>query len=96
MRILLTDSGLGGLSVCADISQKVKTLSNLSFNKLEIKYVNAIPKTHGGYNLMVIHYQQFIQRLITPKLLQFPLRGSYRLGWIYWLIAIIKSMKQES
>lgn len=52
MRILLTDSGLGGLSVCADILQKIKTLSNQSFNKLEIKYVNAVPKTHGGYNLM--------------------------------------------
>lgn len=58
MRILLTDSGLGGLSVCADILQNVKALNILPFYQLEIKYVNAIPKTHDGYNLMKSRSEQ--------------------------------------
>ena len=58
MRILLTDSGLGGLSVCADIVRNVKTSSNLPFNQLDIKYVNAIPKTHKGYNSMESHSER--------------------------------------
>lgn len=52
MNILLTDSGLGGLSVCADIERKIRNTKTASFDKLEIKYVNAIPKTHDGYNTM--------------------------------------------
>ena len=50
MRIILTDSGLGGLSICANVVNKItKSYTN---NEIEIVYVNAVPKTQDGFNVM--------------------------------------------
>jgi glutamate racemase len=52
MRIILTDSGLGGLSVCADIINKLNNFNSPLSNQINIKYINAIHKAYCGYNLM--------------------------------------------
>lgn len=46
MRLMITDSGLGGLSVCAGIEEKLRS----SKVDLEILYINANPEADGGYN----------------------------------------------
>jgi len=50
MKIVITDSGLGGLSICALYSQYLLA-SNYTGN-FEIIYVNAAPKDDLGYNQM--------------------------------------------
>lgn len=57
MHLVITDSGLGGLSVCA---QLIHLLKNYSFSEnskpndfdIKITYVNAVPSNDLGYNKM--------------------------------------------
>lgn len=48
VKILVTDSGLGGLSIAADLYEKLKT-SGL-FKKVDIVFFNAQPHAKSGYN----------------------------------------------
>ncbi len=50
MKIAITDSGLGGLSVCALLANHLTRASY--FGDLTIKYVNAVPTEDLGYNQM--------------------------------------------
>ena len=57
MHIVITDSGLGGLSVCAQLIKLLKKFSvpeNSDTPKfyLKITYVNAVPSNDSGYNKM--------------------------------------------
>ena len=57
MHIVITDSGLGGLSVCAQLIHLLKdfsVLENSDIPKCDIKvtYVNAVPSNDKGYNKM--------------------------------------------
>ncbi len=57
MHIVITDSGLGGLSVCAQLIHLLKdfsVLENSGTPKCDIKvtYVNAVPSNDKGYNKM--------------------------------------------
>jgi glutamate racemase len=49
-RIIITDSGLGGLSVVAPLYEKIK--NHPLNNPLELIFVNALPETGNGYNKM--------------------------------------------
>jgi len=57
MHIVITDSGLGGLSVCAQLIHLLKNYSlpknsdPTSYN-IKITYVNAVPSNDRGYNKM--------------------------------------------
>jgi glutamate racemase len=46
--ILITDSGLGGLSICAEIASELKRLR--MFEKITLIYFNAWPEQNRGYN----------------------------------------------
>jgi glutamate racemase len=48
--ILITDSGLGGMSVCADIENKMQKYK--IFRKVKLVFFNAQPKSDTGYNRM--------------------------------------------
>lgn len=48
--ILITDSGLGGLSVCADIVENLKKYRLYGYARLT--YFNAWPEQNRGYNLL--------------------------------------------
>lgn len=48
LRLVVTDSGLGGLSVVADIARRAQE-SN-SYREVEITFVNALFRRGGGYN----------------------------------------------
>jgi glutamate racemase len=48
--LLITDSGLGGLSVCADIVQNMNRYRN--FKNVKLTYYNAWPEQNRGYNLL--------------------------------------------
>jgi len=50
IRVLITDSGLGGLSVLAEIEKLVS--SDHSFREAEIIFVNALPSANFRYNSM--------------------------------------------
>jgi glutamate racemase len=50
MKIILTDSGLGGLSICANVVKKIKSIS--TNNDIEILYINAVPRTRDGFNVI--------------------------------------------
>ena len=57
MHIVITDSGLGGLSVCAQLINLLKDFSileNSGIPKCDIKitYVNAVPSNDKDYNKM--------------------------------------------
>tara|TARA_B100000945_G_scaffold318211_1_gene322588 strand:+ start:425 stop:1345 length:921 start_codon:yes stop_codon:yes gene_type:complete len=57
MHIVITDSGLGGLSVCAQLVHLLKNFSVPENNvtpsfDLKITYVNAVPSNNNGYNIM--------------------------------------------
>ena len=47
--VVITDSGLGGLSVVAPLVEKI---GNSSLHPHKIIFVNALPDTHRGYNTM--------------------------------------------
>ncbi len=48
--VLVTDSGLGGLSVAADVTERLKTFK--VFKKARVIFFNAQPGPHTGYNDM--------------------------------------------
>jgi glutamate racemase len=48
--LLITDSGLGGLSVCADIVENLKKYR--PFGHAKLTYFNAWPEQNRGYNLL--------------------------------------------
>jgi glutamate racemase len=48
--ILVTDSGLGGLSVCADIDRRVRAAG--VYRKARLVFANALPESNRGYNKM--------------------------------------------
>ena len=57
MNIVITDSGLGGLSVCAQLIYLLKNYSvpgnsDLPSYDIKITYVNAVPSNERGYNTM--------------------------------------------
>ena len=49
MRLVVTDSGLGGMSVCADL---LKALTSPTAKNTELLYVNAAPDPRRSYNSM--------------------------------------------
>jgi len=49
-KIVITDSGLGGLDVAAKLFEKLN--AGILENHIQIIFVNALPETHGGYNKM--------------------------------------------
>lgn len=50
MRLILTDSGLGGLNVAAEMLSELQSRPNPL--ELELLYVNAVPEAERGYNAM--------------------------------------------
>lgn len=48
LTIVMTDSGLGGLSVMADTVEKLRTLN--AYKSVRLVFVNALFSTEGGYN----------------------------------------------
>ncbi len=48
--IVITDSGLGGMSVCAGIEEKIR--ENKSFEEANLIFFNALPQKGLGYNSM--------------------------------------------
>jgi glutamate racemase len=50
LRVLVTDSGLGGLAVCADIEARAR--SEGGYRVLEVIFANALPEVNCGYNRM--------------------------------------------
>ncbi len=48
LRIVITDSGLGGLSICAELEKKLRSAA--IGRSLRLIYVNAWPEAHRGYN----------------------------------------------
>jgi glutamate racemase len=49
-RIVITDSGLGGLSVAASLYEELRNIS--LYNSVDLIFVNALPETGKGYNTM--------------------------------------------
>jgi len=80
MNIVITDSGLGGLSVCARLIKLLKNYSVLENSNppscdIKITYVNAVPSNDRGYNTMsgkqeqITTFEKIIDntvRLISP------------------------------
>lgn len=58
MRLIITDSGLGGLSVCAYLIKHLRTLPQSE--NYDIKYINAVPEDNYGYNLMASRDEKVI------------------------------------
>jgi len=50
IKIIITDSGLGGMSVCAGIEEKLREVK--SFREVELIFFNALPEKGSGYNSM--------------------------------------------
>jgi len=48
--LVITDSGLGGLSVCAGIEEKLK--ESRTFEEVNLIFFNALPEKGAGYNSM--------------------------------------------
>ena len=48
--VLVTDSGLGGLSVCADLDARVRQTG--AYRNVRIIFANALPESNRGYNRM--------------------------------------------
>ena len=53
MSLLITDSGLGGLSMLAHLVLELETkMIGEAGSKMKIVYLNAVPRNHYGYNDM--------------------------------------------
>jgi len=50
LTVLVTDSGLGGLSVCADIESRARQSGH--YRRMRIIFANALPESNRGYNRM--------------------------------------------
>lgn len=55
MKVVIIDSGLGGLSVCSFLE---KALRHACLDSVAIKYVNAVPQDNLGYNQMATRTQK--------------------------------------
>ena len=58
MNLVITDSGLGGLSVCAQLMALLKERASFRnpanhVDGLKISYINAVPANERGYNSML-------------------------------------------
>ena len=56
VKIIVTDSGLGGLSIAAVLNEKIKTTG--LFKHVDIVFINAQPHLKTGYNSMDSTYQK--------------------------------------
>jgi len=56
IKILVTDSGLGGLSVVADIFKKLSLKS--PYQKIELIFADALFDTNSGYNKLKTHQEK--------------------------------------
>lgn len=56
VKIVVTDSGLGGVSVAADVVERIKTAG--VFNKVDVVFFNAQPHLKSGYNSMDTNEQK--------------------------------------
>ncbi len=74
MKIAIVDSGLGGLSVCALLVQRLfdcpvdaKQRNDPDFTSIEIKYINAAPENDWGFNQMECREQKifFFDRVLS-------------------------------
>lgn len=54
--VVVTDSGLGGLSVVADAAEKFRR--HRGFRKVDLVFVNALFTQHGGYNALKPRQEQ--------------------------------------
>ena len=67
MHILITDSGVGGLSVCAYLERHLRTHG--SNEAVRLTFVNASPSNEAGYNAMgsrqekLDYFDRFLQRI---------------------------------
>ena len=67
MHILITDSGVGGLSVCAYLEHYLRTQGTTE--PVRLTFVNAAPSNEAGYNAMasrqqkVDYFDRFLQRV---------------------------------
>ena len=67
MHILITDSGVGGLSVCAYLEQRL--FAQGAPQAVRLTYVNAAPSNESGYNAMgsrqqkLDYFDRFLQRV---------------------------------
>ena len=57
MKLVITDSGLGGLSVCARLLQLLSDPARANYSdyhadNIQITYINAVPSNNRGYNSM--------------------------------------------
>ena len=57
MKLVITDSGLGGLSICAKLlhmlsKTAVANVLHSTADDLQITYINAVPSNNSGYNSM--------------------------------------------
>ncbi|MFH1852668.1 MAG: hypothetical protein ABIA75_10015 [Candidatus Neomarinimicrobiota bacterium] len=50
IKLVITDSGLGGLSICADLVRRIQAIEPAE--NVTIKYINAVPENDRGYNSM--------------------------------------------
>lgn len=66
--IVMTDSGLGGMSVCAGVEQKLKETN--SFEEVNLIFFNSLPEKDKGYNSMPsieVKAEVFNQALISME-----------------------------
>jgi len=56
LTVVVTDSGLGGLSVVADLSEKLAGQGG--FRQVDLVFVNALFREHGGYNALQSREEQ--------------------------------------
>lgn len=56
LTLLVTDSGLGGLSVVADLERRARASRRL--RELDLQFVSALPETGRGYNQMATRARQ--------------------------------------
>ena len=54
--IVITDSGLGGLSILADAVERLKDWK--SFQKVDFVFFNALFSSEGGYNTLKTHQEK--------------------------------------
>jgi len=50
LRLLVTDSGLGGLAVVADVERRARASGR--YREVDLRFVSALPETGQGYNKM--------------------------------------------
>lgn len=59
IRVVITDSGLGGLSVMNDIAEKIRVAG--CYREAELIFVNALFDVHTGYNSLQTREEKIVQ-----------------------------------